>query len=256
MSIYDTVRFKKIMSNHLQFQGFIRELKLDRSGVSSFDEYPYNIPAIKSLNQLSLHPAVTFFVGENGSGKSTIIEAIAILAGFNPEGGTKNFNTRLRPSESSLHQNLKLVRNPKREKTGFFLRAETMFNVSTEVEDGYYAEYGWESLHIRSHGEAFLWLMQNRFGSNGLYVLDEPESALSPQRQLAALRLIHELTNQGSQFIIATHSPILLAYPHGKIYSLGEEGVQQTAYTDTEHFQVTRDFLLNHERMLALLLDD
>ena len=243
------------MQEEVQSSGFIREVRLNRQKVPAFNKYPYNIPSISKLNQLSLHPAVTFFVGENGSGKSTLIEAIAILAGFNPEGGTKNFRSRLRPSESSLHQHLKLIRNAKREKTGFFLRAETMFNVSTEIEKGGYTEYGWESLHIRSHGEAFLWLMQNRFSSDGLYVLDEPESALSPQRQLATLRLIHELSSQGSQFIIATHSPILLAFPNATIYALNENGIQETVYTDTEHYQVTRDFLVNHELMLKHLLD-
>lgn len=239
----------------MQRKGFIRELSLIRDAVPSFDDYPYCIPAVRQLDRLPLNSAVTFFVGENGSGKSTFVEAMAILAGFNPEGGTKNFNLRLRPSESSLYQHLKLIRNAQREKTGFFLRAETMFNVATEVEEGAYAEYGWENLHERSHGEAFLWLMQNRFGSNGLYLLDEPESALSPQRQLAAIRIIHDLVSQGSQFIIATHSPILLAYPNATIYWLDENGLREKPYTETEHFQLTKDFLNNHKLMLRHLLE-
>lgn len=237
----------------MKHQGFIRELVLRRAQVPSFDAYPYSIPAVRELDRLRLHPAVTFLVGENGSGKSTFIEAMAILAGFNPEGGSKHFNTRQRPSESNLHQHLQLIRNPRREKTGFFLRAETMFNVATEIEQGGYNVYGWESLHLRSHGEAFLWLMQNRFGSHGLYLLDEPESALSPQRQFATLRLIHDLVAQGSQFIIATHSPILLAYPKATIYWLDETGLRETTYTETEHYQLTRNFLNNHEAMLHYL---
>ncbi len=235
-------------------KGFIRELVLRRDEVNSFDEYPYNIPAVRQLDHLPLHPSVTYFVGENGSGKSTFIEAMAILAGFNPEGGTKNFNQQLRPSESQLYEQLQLIRNPKREKTGFFLRAETMFNVATEVEQGDYAQYGWANLHVQSHGEAFLWLMQERFGSNGLYILDEPESALSPQRQLAALRIIHELVKQGSQFIIATHSPILMAYPDALLYWLDGDGLRKTTYMETEHYQISRDFLNNTELMLKHLL--
>jgi len=235
--------------------GFIRELVLRRDEIASFDDYPYSIPAVRQLDRLTLHPTVTFFVGENGSGKSTFVEAIAILAGFNAEGGTKNFNTQLRPSESNLYRQLQLIRNAQREKTGFFLRAETMFNVATEAEQGGYADYGWANLHEHSHGEAFLWLMQNRFGRNGLYILDEPESALSPQRQLAALRLIHDLVAQGSQFIIATHSPILMAYPNATLYWLDANGLRETRYTETEHYQITHDFMVHHETVLHHLLD-
>ena len=147
-----------------------------------------------------------------------------------------------------------LVRNPQREKTGFFLRAETMFNVATEIEQGGYHVYGWENLHTRSHGEAFLWLMQNRFSQNGLYILDEPESALSPQRQLAALRLIHELVVRGSQFIIATHSPILMAYPDATLYWLDEKGIQEKTLAETEHYQVTLDFLTQTKTILHHLM--
>lgn len=235
-------------------KGFIRELVLNRAQVRSFDDYPYSIPAIRQLDRLSLNSAVTFFVGENSSGKSTFIEAIAFLAGFNPEGGSKNFNARLHPSESSLREHLKLVRNVRREKSPFFLRAETMFNVSIEIEQGGYHIYGWENLHTRSHGEAFLWLMQNRFGGNGLYILDEPESALSPQRQLATLRLMQNLVTEGSQFIIATRSPILMAYPNSTLYWLDSTGLRETAYRETEHYQLMRDFVNNHEMMLHHLL--
>lgn len=235
-------------------KGFIRELVLQQAQIPSFDAYPYNIPAVRQLDRLSLNSSVTYFVGENGSGKSTFVEAIAIKAGFNPEGGSKNFNTASHPTESNLYQNLTLVRNPRREKTGFFLRAETMFNVATEIEQGGYHEYGWKNLHTRSHGEAFLWLMQNRFSQNGLYILDEPESALSPQRQLAALRLIHELVVCGSQFIIATHSPILMAYPDSTLYWLDEKGIQEKTLVETEHYQVTLDFLTQTKTFLHHLM--
>ncbi|HWB80532.1 MAG TPA: AAA family ATPase, partial [Nannocystaceae bacterium] len=188
-----------------------------------------------------LDPAVTFFVGENGSGKSTLIEAIAIRAGFNAEGGTKNFRAKHRPSESSLQDYVRLARGMRREKTGFFLRAETMFNVSTEAEE--YRDYGWAELHGMSHGEAFLWVATNRFREGGLLILDEPESALSPQRQLALLVRMRQLVEGGSQLIVSTHSPILLAYPDATIYLLDRTGIACTRYEDTEHYAVTRTFL-------------
>jgi predicted ATPase len=164
-----------------------------RERVPSFDEYPFAIPAIRGLDEPRFDPGVTFLIGENGSGKSTLVEAIAILAGFNPEGGTRHFRFAARPSESRLHESLRLARSPQRERAGFFLRAETLFNLATEVEQRALAEYGWEDMHAKSHGEAFLWLVTERFRPGGLYILDEPEAALSPQRQLALLRLIHDL---------------------------------------------------------------
>jgi predicted ATPase len=228
--------------------GFLRHIELRRNDVSDWGAYPFSIPAVARLDRLEFSPQVTFFVGENGSGKSTLIEAIAILAGFNPEGGTKNFGSRLRPSESSLHEMLTLARGARRERSGFFLRAETMFNVSSEAEN--YASYGWDNLHEKSHGEAFLWVTLNRFGDNGLYILDEPEAALSPQRQLALLGRMRQLVLGGSQLIISTHSPILMAYPGARILALGPDGIQEAKYTDTEHYAVTRAFLQNPERML------
>jgi predicted ATPase len=206
------------------------------------------------LQRLALHSGVTFLVGENGSGKSTLLEAIAIKAGFNPEGGSKNFTTSNRPSESSLHQYLRLVRGPRREKSGFFLRAETMFNVSTEAEQ--YGDYGWENLHHKSHGEAFLWVALNRFRSDGLYLLDEPESALSPARQLALLARMHQLVSARSQFVISTHSPILMAYPGARIFLLDQDGIHQISYEATEHYTVTRSFLQNPARTLRELFAD
>lgn len=232
-------------------RGFLLHAELIADKVPSFDQYPFSIPAIARLGRLELDPHVTFLVGENGSGKSTLIEALAIRAGFNPEGGTKSFTTRSRPSESTLHEALRVARGHRRERGGFFLRAETMFNVATEAES--YRAYGWEDLHEKSHGEAFLWVINHRFRETGLFILDEPESALSPTRQLALLARMRQLVTGGSQLIIATHSPLLLAYPGARIYSLGRDGIQLTAYRDTEHYAVTRAFLQDPEAMLRRL---
>lgn len=232
----------------------LRHIELMREKVPDWSAYPFAIPAVSKLPRLELNPQVTFFVGDNGSGKSTLIEAIAIKAGFNPEGGTKNFTTALRPSESNLHEYLRLARGARREAGGFFLRAETMFNVSTEAEG--YREYGWEDLHDKSHGEAFLWVAVNRFRDRGLFILDEPESALSPQRQLALLGRMHQLVSKGSQFIISTHSPILMAYPDATIYSLSRGGIEQVSYRDTEHYAVTKTFLQDPDKMLRELFAD
>lgn len=220
---------------------FLRHLELTRDKVEDWNTHPFDVPAVAQLGRLEFDPAVTFFVGENGSGKSTLIEAIAVRAGFNPEGGTKNFRSTYRASESSLKDHVRLARGARREKSGFFLRAETMFNVSTEAEA--YAAYGWAELHEMSHGEAFLWVATNKFHDNGLFILDEPEAALSPQRQLALLVRLHQLVRSGSQFVISTHSPILLAYPHATIFVLDRTGIHKTRYEDTEHYAVTRAFL-------------
>jgi predicted ATPase len=238
----------------MRAQGFIREVRLRRETVPDFSKYPFAIPAIKGLETLPLHPEVTILVGENGSGKSTLIEAIAMAAGFNPEGGSRNFRFATHPSESELHRHLILVRNARRERTGFFLRAESLFNVATQAE--HLRLDHWVNLHARSHGEAFLWLLEERFGPNGLYVFDEPEAALSPKRQVAALALIHHLVKRGSQFIIATHSPLLMAYPGARLYNLDAEGIAPIAYEDTEHYAITKSFLLRPESYLRRLFQD
>jgi predicted ATPase len=232
----------------------LRHIELRRDTVPDWKVYPFCIPAIAKLERLEFHPQVTFFVGENGSGKSTLIEAIAIKAGFNREGGTKNFTSSHRPSESTLHEHVRLARGVRREAGGFFLRAETMFNVSTEAEG--YRDYGWDDLHDKSHGEAFLWVVMNRFRDNGLFILDEPESALSPQRQLALLGRMNQLVRTGSQFIVSTHSPILMAYPGARILSLDATGIEEVQYKETEHYAVTRSFLQNPEAILKQLFAD
>jgi predicted ATPase len=229
---------------------FIRSITLRRELVESFEQYPYAIPAIRNLSTLHLHPNVTFFVGENGVGKSTLIEAIAVAAGFNAEGGSKNFNFATRSSESELHNVLRLVRGFPCERDGFFLRAESVFNVATEIDSlGLRQQYGGRSLHEQSHGESFMALALHRFRGNGLYILDEPEAALAPSRQLALLVVIHQLvTEADSQFIIATHSPILMAYPDATIFHLASDGeIGPISYEQTEHYRVTRDFLNDRE---------
>lgn len=217
------------------------------------------------MEAVALHPRITFFVGENGSGKSTLLEAIALALGFNAEGGSSNFSFSTRASHSELHRYLQIVRGTRKPRTGYFLRAESFFNVSSEIErldrePGMGAQiisyYGGKSLHEQSHGESFLALMVNRFFADGLYVLDEPEAALSPSRQMAVLARMHDLACQGSQFVIATHSPILMAYPDSLIYACSDDGINPIGYRDTEHYQITRDFLVNPEPMLQVLLDD
>ena len=224
----------------------------------AFDRYPFSIPAIRELRELELDPKVTFFVGDNGSGKSTLIEAIAVSCGFNAEGGSKNFNFSTRRSESELHGFMRVAKSARRPRTGFFLRAESYFNVATEIDRlGVTEHYGGVSLHEQSHGESFLALAMNRFNDKGLYNLDEPEAALSPQRLLSLLAVIHRLVERGgSQFVIASHSPILLAYPHALIYQLGSDGIAPIAYEDTEHFTITRDFLNHRDKYFAHLFTD
>jgi predicted ATPase len=235
---------------------YVMDVRLRRERVPSFDHYPFALPVLHAFDTLELHPAVTFLVGENGSGKSTLMEAIATAWGFNPEGGTKNFRFATRASHSDLHEYLLLTKTFNRPKDGFFLRAESFFNVATEIDSlGAVGSYGGRSLHEQSHGESFLSLVMHRFGGQGFYLLDEPEAALSPARQLALLRRMHELVQDRSQFIIATHSPILLSYPDAWIYQIGDQGLESTDYKNTEHFELTRSFLNNPERYLQTLLD-
>lgn len=249
----------------LKDRPYLVEVSLKREQVPSYDPYPYCIPAVRELYGLEFHPDVTFIVGENGSGKSTLLEAIAVAWGFNAEGGSKNSRFSTRASHSDLHDNLRLVKSMKRPRDGYFLRAESVFNVATDIErmDAEPAfsppvidSYGGRSLHEQSHGESFLAILLNRFGGNGLYILDEPEAALSPTRQLAMLRRIHQLVEENSQFIIATHSPIVMAYPGAKIYLLDRTGFTEVSYEDTEHYAITREFLNNPKRMLDMLLAD
>nr|WP_315261423.1 AAA family ATPase [uncultured Duganella sp.] len=221
-----------------------------------WDRHPYRVPAVRELSTLEFHPDVTFFIGENGAGKSTLLEAIALALGFSMEGGTKSVQLNTAAASADLHRNLRLSRSYKRPRDGYFFRAESFYNVATYMDEVRYLDgYGGRSLHARSHGEAFMSVLVDKFKGNGLYLLDEPEAALSPNRQLAALSVMHQLVQQDSQFIIATHSPILQAYPNAKILLFDGTGISEVAYQDTEHYAVTRDFLNHYPRRLQQLLD-
>lgn len=241
---------------------FLGEIVLRRDRVPRFDRYPFSIPAVRGLSRLPLHEKVTFFVGENGSGKSTLIEAIAVCCGFNPEGGSRNFNFETYRSHSALCDYLTLYRGVRRPRDGYFLRAESFYNVATSIEEMdkvaagaplLKTSYG-GSLHEESHGESFFALLMNRLGGRGLYLFDEPEAALSPQRQLAMLCRIDELVKMESQLVIATHSPILTAYPDSWIYELSAEGIRRVRYEETENYRVTREFLNRYPEMVRELL--
>jgi len=209
--------------------------------------YPFNIPAFSNGVDLTFNSKVTFFVGENGSGKSTLLEALAECCGFNPEGGNRDHYREAFADRSPLAQALRLSWQPKVVE-GFFMRAESFYNFASyldEVSD--LRAYGGRSLNAQSHGESFISLFAHRF-EQGLYILDEPEAALSPQRQLSFLRIIHDLSTPGhAQFLIATHSPIILSYPGAILFSLDEGDIRQIAYRETRHFLVTRDFLNSPE---------
>ena len=244
---------------------YLREIVLHRDKVPGFARYPFALPVVAAFDRLVFQRPVTFLVGENGSGKSTLLEAIAVALGYNPEGGSRNFQFGTRESHSELHRYLRIVRGISRPRDGFFLRAESYFNVATEIEridaePGLGApigpSYGPRALHEQSHGESFLALVEHRFHGQGLYLLDEPEAALSPMRQMALLARLHTLVGARSQFIIATHSPILLAYPDAAIHECGPDGLRRVEYEDTEHFRITRDFLNRYPAMLRELLSN
>lgn len=224
--------------------------------------YPWDLPVIAALaDPVPLDPKVTYLIGENGTGKSTLIEAIAVAAGMNPEGGSRHFSYATRDSHSELWQSLRLVRGARRPRSEFFLRAESFFTAASYIEslpepDKALKPYGGRSLHEQSHGESFLAVMVNRFGPNGFYLLDEPEAALSTQNCLTLLRRVHELVEAGSQFVIATHSPLVLAYPNATIYCCDDSGLERVAYEDSEPVRLTQSFLAGRDRFIAELFAD
>ena len=230
--------------------------------------YLNQLPIIKSLQKmkcLEFKKRVTFLVGENGTGKSTLIEALAVNLGFNPEGGSLNFNFSTEDSHSELYQYLHITKGIGTRKDGYFLRAESFYNVASNIDQmdripapspNVIESYGGVSLHKQSHGESFMALVANRFGGDGLYILDEPEAALSPSRMLELMCHIHELENRNSQFIISTHSPILMAYPGADVLYLTDNGIRFVSYQETEHYQITRDFLNAPEKMCGYLFRD
>ena len=227
------------------------------------ETYIRDLPVVRALRQIgrfTLRKPVTFFVGENGSGKSTLLEALAVSSGLNAEGGSRNFNFSTKSTESDLHNYISIAKSA-HEKDRYFLRAESFYNVASNIEDldegqpSLIMSYGGKSLHEQSHGESFMSLLTNRFGGNGLYILDEPEAALSPTRQMSLLVEIHRLVNTNSQLIISTHSPILTAYPNAEIYEIRDDTISLTEYKAAEHYQITKQFLNNSEQMLKILLE-
>ncbi len=241
---------------------FIRAIRIHRTALAASGSYTAHLSWLQSMEDdtIPLSAPVTFFVGENGSGKSTLLEAIAVSAGLNPEGGSGNFNFSTRESHSDLWEYMTLVKTMgERWRDSYFLRAESFFNVATNLEEldrqpafsrKLTESYGGKSLHEQSHGESFFSLLQNRFGGHGLYILDEPEAALSPSRQIAMLHLMLSLVEKGSQFIISTHSPILTAYPNAQIYEMRETGMREVSWKETENFVLMKRFLSNPEYFL------
>jgi len=237
---------------------FIRQVRLDEK--DDTHRYPFTLPVVQHLTKhpLDIRKPITFLVGDNGAGKSTLVEAIAVAAGFNAEGGSQSFRFATKATESSLGDYLTLSWGIKKPRTGYFLRAESFYNVATEIDrigEGIHASYGGKSLHERSHGESFIDLMTHRFGGRGLYVLDEPEAALSVKGRLTVLRRMHELVDEGSQFIIATHSPILLAAPNAQILEITDGEIDEVPYDAAEPVTLTRNFLGEPDRFLRHLLD-
>lgn len=240
---------------------FVSAIKYDKETVPRDDIYPFNIPLINSLNELRFNKPVTFFIGENGVGKSTVIEAIAVGLKLNPEGGSQNFTFKTKDTHSNLSDYLTILTNGNLPKAKYFLRAESFYNVATEIqrlveEDNFYGLYNGYggNLHECSHGESFIKLIKNRFRPNGLYILDEPEAALSPMRQMSLLCLIDELVKEGSQFIISTHSPILLSYRNSEIFDLNDD-FNKVNYKDTEIYKTYKMFLDDPDYIQNKLFD-
>lgn len=242
---------------------YVRSIRLKREVVPSYNTYPYNLPCLRTLNELEFHPRVTFLIGENGMGKSTFLEAIAVALGFNPEGGSFNFNFSTYNSHSSLGTHLKVIKGVEKPRDGFFLRAESFYNVASNVEEmdsegigpRVIDSFGGLSLHEQSHGEAFFATFIHRFRGNGIYLLDEPEAALSPLRQMSMLTRIHDLVKNNSQFIIATHSPIIMSYPDALIYEFNEGGIKASHLEETNHYQIMKQFFDDRGRMIHHLLN-
>ena len=229
---------KELFNNHL----FVKRISLMRDEIKNLNVYPFNIKSLKNFSELSLEKNVSFLVGDNGIGKSTLIEALAIKLGMNPEGGTQNFMFSTRATHSKLHEFLVVSKGSKWPTTKFFFRAETFYNFATELEEIGAGGYGERNLHDCSHGESFVQLIENRFTEKGLYVLDEPEAALSPANQLKLLAFIDRMAKNGSQFIIATHSPILISYRDGIVYDLNNN-FNKIDYKQTDTFNIYRNFI-------------
>lgn len=242
----------------------LKSLALLRERVADPTAYPFCVPAIASLTQLTFTSRVTFFTGENGSGKSTLLEAIAAHIGFGREGGNRNYSIETTESSRAtepLARALRLGFFPARTGEGFYFRAESLFNVASYVDElgaEVLASYGGISLHARSHGETFFTVLDHKFRRSGLFLLDEPEAALSPQRQLSFLVLIHDTLRdyKDAQFIISTHSPILLGYPGAQILSFDGGYVREINYEETSPYQIVKRFLSDRRNFLRELFDE
>lgn len=241
---------------------FLKSLAIEPKEWAALGEHPFDVPSIDAMISkkvsLRIHRSVTFFVGDNGSGKSTLLEALAVHQGMNPEGGTKGMQFSNRDDTvSPLRHHLKVRRSHLTPEDAFFLRAESFFNVATAIEEyGTQKSYGGRSLHDRSHGESFIDLLVERFAPRGLYLLDEPEAALSVHGQLQFLVRLHDLVEQGCQFVIATHSPLLMAYPDAVIYRFDDDGPAETRWNDIDTVHITKDFLDDPQGFMCELLAD
>ncbi|MDF1996719.1 AAA family ATPase [Peribacillus frigoritolerans] len=238
---------------------YIRGIYLNRDRISSYDHFPLDLPVIRHVQEVAFHPSVTYVIGENGMGKSTLLEGIAIAYGFNSEGGTLNFNFSNYDSHSNLDEYLRLKKGVYKPKDHFFFRAETFYNLATNIEEldressfgsKIIDSFGGKSLHQQSHGESFFSAFIERFQGDGLYILDEPEAALSPLRQISMLARINELVQQGSQFIISTHSPIIMAYPDAKILQISDEGMSEVKLEESNHYLLMKQFFEDKDRLL------
>jgi predicted ATPase len=236
-------------------EALLRDVRVDLSRVDDSQAFPFLLPAVRALRDpLPFHPQMTFFIGENGSGKSTLLEALAAKLELDAQGGDTVLTFVEQGADTQLHEALVLGRGARSPTMRYFLRAESFFNVAHRVDaaPGALAAHGGRPLHGMSHGESFLTLAVERFRPGGLFLLDEPEAAMSPQGCLTLLRRMRDLALEGAQFVIATHSPLLLAYPEATIYALGD-GIEAVAYQDTEHYRLTREFLEAPERYLRHL---
>jgi len=239
----------------------LKKITMLRERVQDWTSYPFSIPTINHLKELSLHSRICFLAGENGTGKSTLLEAIAAHYGFGPEGGNRNFSNDSTESNHSIDPLRRALRLSfdKRTGAGFFLRAESFFNVASHIDNiAASAFYGGQSLHTRSHGESFFTLLELKFRRNGLFLLDEPEAALSPQRQLAFLILVHDVLrkHKDAQFIISSHSPVLLGYPGAQILSFDDGRIHEITYEETAPLQIVRRFLNYRESFLDELFKE
>lgn len=261
-----TTKQKTMLNDSMKNQKdlLIRGVEIDWTR-EHLDYYLKSIPALHSISRLEFHKHITFFVGENGSGKSTLLEALAVEAGYNPEGGTRNYNFSTRDTHSKLCNAISFTRGVRRPAWGIFLRAETFYNMATEAEiideednnsGDMFKRYGGQSFHKQSHGESFYTMLETDITDNGLYFLDEPEAALSPRRQLNLLGLLYKYADRGAQFIIATHSPILLACPNASIYEFSKDGVNEVSYEETDIFKIISGFVNDRDEMLKRVTID